>query len=1228
MGMSKVSIFSRYIELVNLQKALGDPVDPSFGKDNWVQPDDNSIDSPVPSFTATSSQIDTQYRLYLKKDGTLPRTDPPVRPDELTPRPSVYTGSRGGLYVDKRFLQYSHRDTYEDVNKPAHDKVTYGGVIFNSEGKVLVREPKNHYGGLTWSLAKGHANEGETPEDAAIREVQEETGIRCKIIGEVPGHYSSENGSSKYYLMEMADDFNLDTDLGDFSKETEAIEWVDPEEALQRFQHDDHKTGNKKKIPDSSLVEGDEEEIDELNSSSHRDIEALEAALRERKNKEPEKNPFDDLEKSVGRDRPQINFEGVLMLLGESLEERAIWARMQGKKISILPDDFETNSEYKVLRDEISHMVGQVDREYCESDTVATTARLMLERLLNSVSETHGKLHKKWTLEWGSGGDTKYDSNTIQMMQEALARKFGTPMTFVHGEPHTPDINTSGELTYRTDAQRDELIDTYESFLSGGQPSKGTFSWGEEYDFDDGANINAWRYDFSRAETLEALKQGKDWWEDYKNRKPIREDVNAWQHVYAQSINTRKDRQETSDNRKYNWPYLKDQADLVMDYLQEIERSGELDYLDSTPLEELSDSFVNEIAERMEQITAGENRELETYTYGANLSSSSAANKTDLHTAWRDFSAWLADLHAEHGSEGVMTAFRDIIEHGKGLGDDSKYTHVAYGLTGNVYDSGYSDVDVFLPPNIFQILQEPLVSSTGKSSSTFVDEIKRRSDEFLDDYVEQLYNFNQRMMDIGGFGEGTFWRKTNSFEEILGSGINERSKLAHKVAGMNLSASDKEKLGDYYELERHGALTAEEEQKRVEEGRGGGFEVIPRTSTLTGWSTHPNGYVDVSTYSIAKRVPKDKVFLHWGFLNTSDSFIEELESLIIPDNKSARVIRNGMQNTAMQNAGIHPYAKRMSNGKWNSSHARLEPEGLFDDDEGSFADQANIPDRKSPITKPDIDFSDTWVEATGDDDELVAKLGRTQFGSQPGGLKKDPSTGKLYYVKHANSDQNASEHLANNIYRAAGIPVPDSQLIKWGNVTAIAGEWMPDVDRYDSGATDEDDEYIDDPTEFLNHRDVKDGYLVDIMLANWDVVGLNFDNIVSNPKRDQFVRIDNGSALTYRAQGGTKPNFHDWDGAYIPELEEMVFNGNNTSVQGIGVNMEREDWGRAHTKLLSLTNSKIKALVSESGLSQAEHERMTKTLIQRRNNILEWVGDMQMFEDAPDFSDIAGLVDI
>jgi ADP-ribose pyrophosphatase YjhB (NUDIX family) len=40
-------------------------------------------------------------------------------------------------------------------------------------------------GRLLWSLPKGHIEEGETPQDTAVREVAEETGILGRIIGEL-----------------------------------------------------------------------------------------------------------------------------------------------------------------------------------------------------------------------------------------------------------------------------------------------------------------------------------------------------------------------------------------------------------------------------------------------------------------------------------------------------------------------------------------------------------------------------------------------------------------------------------------------------------------------------------------------------------------------------------------------------------------------------------------------------------------------------------------------------------------------------------------------------------------------------------------------------------------------------------------------------------------------------------------------------------------------------------
>ena len=51
-------------------------------------------------------------------------------------------------------------------------------VLHDAHGRVLVqlREPDKPYGGM-WGLVGGHIDPGEAPEDAARREVREETGF-------------------------------------------------------------------------------------------------------------------------------------------------------------------------------------------------------------------------------------------------------------------------------------------------------------------------------------------------------------------------------------------------------------------------------------------------------------------------------------------------------------------------------------------------------------------------------------------------------------------------------------------------------------------------------------------------------------------------------------------------------------------------------------------------------------------------------------------------------------------------------------------------------------------------------------------------------------------------------------------------------------------------------------------------------------------------------------------
>ena len=75
-------------------------------------------------------------------------------------------------------------------NKPPYakrvDEVSAGGLVVDRSGKLGLligrRDQKDPSGKkILWSLPKGHIEEGETPEQAAIREVAEETGIDASI---------------------------------------------------------------------------------------------------------------------------------------------------------------------------------------------------------------------------------------------------------------------------------------------------------------------------------------------------------------------------------------------------------------------------------------------------------------------------------------------------------------------------------------------------------------------------------------------------------------------------------------------------------------------------------------------------------------------------------------------------------------------------------------------------------------------------------------------------------------------------------------------------------------------------------------------------------------------------------------------------------------------------------------------------------------------------------------
>jgi 8-oxo-dGTP diphosphatase len=90
-----------------------------------------------------------------------------------------------------------------------------------------------------WTLPKGKLDPGETWEQAALREVEEETGLRCRLGKEVlpPTRYRDAKGRPKtvrYWLMEVAG--------GAFTpnREVDELRWLElpAATALLTYDHD------------------------------------------------------------------------------------------------------------------------------------------------------------------------------------------------------------------------------------------------------------------------------------------------------------------------------------------------------------------------------------------------------------------------------------------------------------------------------------------------------------------------------------------------------------------------------------------------------------------------------------------------------------------------------------------------------------------------------------------------------------------------------------------------------------------------------------------------------------------------------------------------------------------------------------------------------------------------------------------------------------------------------
>jgi hypothetical protein len=138
-----------------------------------------------------------------------------------------------------------------------------------------------------------------------------------------------------------------------------------------------------------------------------------------------------------------------------------------------------------------------------------------------------------------------------------------------------------------------------------------------------------------------------------------------------------------------------------------------------------------------------------------------------------------------------------------------------------------------------------------------------------------------------------------------------------------------------------------------------------------------------------------------------------------------------------------------------------------------------------------------------------------------------------------------NEEDANQVYRVLGLAVKQSGIIGEDQVAEYLEEGQP-LGAWRNGKT---QAQVD-----AMHKEIRKGFVADALMANWDVIGQDADNIFIHGGKP--YRIDNGGALKYRAQGDPKGGDFGTD---VPELKTMTSGATNPSATKVFAGITQDE---------------------------------------------------------------------
>lgn len=231
----------------------------------------------------------------------------------------------------------------------------------------------------------------------------------------------------------------------------------------------------------------------------------------------------------------------------------------------------------------------------------------------------------------------------------------------------------------------------------------------------------------------------------------------------------------------------------------------------------------------------------------------------------------------------------------------------------------------------------------------------------------------------------------------------------------------------------------------------------------------------------------------------------------------------------------------------------------------------------APAAEPEqpkqLESMDGWTQTGG------------QGGSNPGGKFKDENGVEWYCKFPANDHIAKAEVLAAKLYSALGLNAQDAKLVTKNGKVGIASRWV-NVKKAS-------------PKELAQTPGVLEGFAADAWLANWDAVGLAFDNLQVDDQ-GHAMRVDAGGSLMYRAQGSKKAF-----GEHVTELDSLRDPKINPQAAAVFGQMSEADITASVAKVAQISDAQIRIIVNNFGPGdKAERKALAETLIARKNDLI------------------------